>query len=62
MKIQRNKVRLKFMTEADDPFMDASPEECVAMVWELTKEVWSLRGSIYVERRLPRHVTKLIRP
>lgn len=60
MKMQRNKVKLMKMTKDDDPFVDASPQECVGMMWELTAELWSLTGAFDVEQRLQRNVTRLI--
>lgn len=61
MKVLRDKARLKKMSKIDDPFVAMSPQECVAFIWELTAELWSLRGSPYVERRLQRNVTNIIK-
>lgn len=48
-------------TKEDDSFVDSSFQERVSFVWELTVEIWSLKGSENVERRLQRHVANLIR-
>ena len=53
--------KLKRTSEEDDSFVPASPAERVAFIWELAAELWSVKGSEYVERRLPRHVTNLTR-
>ena len=47
--------------KGDDGFVCASAAERIAFMWELTAELYSLKGSEYVERRLPRHVTNLTR-
>jgi len=52
---------LKRVSKEDDSFVRASAAERVAFMWELTAELYSLKGSEYVERRLPRHVTNLTR-
>jgi hypothetical protein len=61
MKVIRNQSILKKITKEDDNFVRASAAERIAFMWELTAELWSLKGSEYVERRLPRHVTNLTR-
>jgi hypothetical protein len=42
-------------------FVDASPEARLSFMWELTKEVYSLRGNFDAEQRLQRNITNLIR-
>ena len=49
------------MTGQDDCFVNASPQQRIAFMWELTAELWSLRDSKYAEQRLQRNVTNLIR-
>ena len=49
------------MDKDDDCFVNASPQERIAFIWELTAELWSLRDKQYVERRLQRHVANLIK-
>lgn len=61
MKVLRDKARLRKMSKIDDPFVAISPQKCIAFIWELTAELWSLRGSPYVERRLQRNVTNIIK-
>jgi len=62
IKLDRNRVRVVKMSEDnDDGFVEASPAERIAMVWEITKDAWAFAGEINVEQRLPRHITKLIR-
>ena len=61
MKLDRMKTQLKKQTKQDDCFVNTSFQERISFVWELTSELWSLKGAEYVERRLQRHVTNLIR-
>ena len=63
MKVDRGKTCFRKMTDEDDGgYVDASPEECLNMMWELTAEIWSLIDKEAVERPLRRDITKLIRP
>lgn len=62
MNVQRDKARLRKLTDEDDDFVDASPAERLGMMWELTAEVWSLQGQDGAQQRLQRHVARLIRP
>ena len=61
VRVIRNQSTLKKMSKEDDSFVGASAPERVAFMWELTAELWSLKGPEDVERRLPRHVTNLTR-
>jgi hypothetical protein len=61
MKVIRTQSTLKKASKEDDSFVPATAAERVSFMWELTAELWSLKGSEYVERRLPRHVARLIR-
>jgi hypothetical protein len=61
MKVIRTQAKLKKASKEDDSFVRASAAERISFMWELTAELWSLKGSDYVEQRLPRHVTRLIR-
>ena len=61
MKIKRNFAKLKKLTKEDDSYVDASPQERLAFMWELTAEIWPLRGAKYVKRRLQRNITNLIK-
>ena len=61
MRVQRNKTKLKKMTPEEDNFVSASPQECLSYMWELAVEHWSLKEPGYVEQRLQRHITNLIK-
>jgi hypothetical protein len=54
-------VRLTYMSDKDESFVDLPGGELISFMWELTREIWSLRGKDLVERRLQRTVTNLIR-
>ncbi len=45
----------------DNDLVDAPPEVLVGFMWELTKEVYSLRGDFDAEQRLQRNITNLVR-
>jgi hypothetical protein len=62
MKLDRTKTLLKKQTKQDDCFVKASFQERISFVWDLTSELWSLKGAEDAERRLQRNVTNLIRP
>jgi len=49
------------MTKHDDCYVDASPQERISFIWQLTAELWSLKDKDSVERRLQRNVTNLIK-
>jgi len=38
-----------------------APKERISFMWDLTAELWSLKGIEYVERRLQRNITNLIK-
>ncbi len=61
MKVDRNKTYLGKASKNDEGFVDISPAERISFMWELTAELWSLRKSLYVERRLQRNITNLIK-
>ena len=61
MKLKRDYAKLSKMTDADDAYVDASPAERVGLVWEITRELWSLRNRQDAERRLQRNVATLVR-
>ena len=46
---------------SDNDLVDARPEVLVSFMWDLTKEVYSLRGDFHAEQRLQRNITNLIR-
>ena len=61
IKMKRNYTTLKKMTESDDGYVKASPQERVAFVWEITAELWSLKEAGSAERRLQRDVATLVK-
>ena len=61
MKLRKTITNLKKLAKRDDSFVNASPRELISFMWELTAEIWSLRGADYVKRRLQRNVTNLIK-
>ena len=61
MKVNRNKIYIGKVSKNDAGFAKISPAERISFMWELTAELWSLRKSPYVERRLQRNVTNLIK-
>jgi hypothetical protein len=62
IKLQRDKARLRKLTDEDDDFVDASLAERLGMMWELTAEVWSLRDPDCAQQRLQRQSARLIKP
>ena len=42
-------------------FVSGTPEDRILLVWPLTKEIASLSIKHDVERRLQRHITRLVR-
>jgi len=61
MKVIRNYTNLKKMTKQDNSYVNASPQERIAVIWEITAELWSLKDRQYAEQRLQRNVTKLVK-
>jgi len=61
IRVQKDQARLRKLSDEDDDFVDASPAERLSMMWELTAEIWSLRGQDCAQRRLQRHVASLVR-
>lgn len=61
MKVKRNKTYLGKVSMNDEGFAEVPPAERISFMWELTAELWSLRKSPYVERRLQRNITNLIK-
>ncbi|MFZ2145971.1 MAG: hypothetical protein WAV28_02030 [Sedimentisphaerales bacterium] len=61
MNLIKNHVKLVKMSCEEESFVKASPAERVSFMWELTKELWSLRNRQDTERRLQRNVTNLVR-
>jgi hypothetical protein len=61
MKVNRKKVSVGKVSKNDEGYAGGSPAKRVSFMWDLTAELWSLKKSPYVERRLQRNITKLIR-
>ena len=61
MNVDRDKVALKKITDADEHYVGASAAQRVAFIWELTAELWSLKDTGCAERRLQRDVTSFVR-
>lgn len=59
--VDRSKTKVIFGSDNSSGFVDLPPSECVAMVWELTRELWSLGGDTSAEQRLQRDVAVLIK-
>ena len=38
-----------------------TPEECIAMMWELTCNAWAFMGHADAEPRLQRHLVRVVR-
>lgn len=60
-RVDRSKAQLITNFQENSDFVDLPASECVALVWELTMELWSLRGDFDAEQRLQRDVAALIR-
>ena len=61
IKIRKNHTALKKMTQEDDSYVNASPQDRLALMWEITSEIWSLKNKNDVKRRLQRNITRLIK-
>ena len=62
MKMDRKQITVhKNGHPANDDYIDLPPNERIALVWELTKEVYALTGKHDVESRLQRNVVNMIR-
>jgi len=62
IRLQKNRAKLRKLSDEDNDFVDASPAERLGMIWELTAQLWSLRGQDCAQQRLQRHVARLIDP
>ena len=51
----------KIVDIRNDDFVPGSPEDRIKLVWFLTREITSLSKKHDAERRLQRHVTRLVR-
>lgn len=59
-----NKKRIvvrRLSDQRNDNFVPGTPAERIGLVWPLTAEIVSMSKKLDAERRLQRHVTRLIR-
>jgi hypothetical protein len=61
-RVNRREAALLSEGETTSDFVNLPPAECVEIVWELTRELWSLTGKFDAEQRLQRNVAVLKRP
>lgn len=62
MSMNRKRIAIYKMTDNPDVnYVPGTPEDRILLVWPLTKEIASLSVKHDVERRLQRHITRLIR-
>jgi len=63
MKSKQIIVRKRNLKEAEENsfLMETTEAERIAMVWEITKDVWVFVGDKNAESRLPRHVVTVER-
>ena len=60
-RVNRSKAALIRGFQENNLVVDVPPDECVGIIWELTRELWSISGGDNAERRLQRHITTLRR-
>jgi hypothetical protein len=60
-RVDRSKTALIRGFNENNLVVNVPPDECVGIIWELTRELWSISGSSDAERRLQRHITTLRR-
>jgi len=51
----------RMLDKHDDNFVPGTPGERIGMVWPLTREITSFSKKHDAERRLQRHITRLMR-
>lgn len=61
MKLLKTRATLKKMTKKEDFFVKGPFQKRLAIMWQLTAELWSMRGREYAQQRLQRNTAKLIR-
>lgn len=62
MKLNKNVAKLSQMKEiVNDEYVDASIEDRIKMVWDITQELWSIstKGNVNAKSRLQRNVASL---
>jgi hypothetical protein len=60
MKRERT-AKYKMSDHQDDNFVPGTPADRLGLVWPLTREIVSLSKKHDAERRLQRHITRLVR-
>ena len=58
---RKHTVVYRMSDRRNDDFVPGTPTDRISLVWLLTREVVSLSKKHYAERRLQRHVTRLVR-
>ncbi len=53
-------MKIKKLHEDDDNYADLSVQERLSIIWEITSDIWTLRGED-VKRRLQRNAATLIK-
>jgi hypothetical protein len=62
MKMDRKQIFVyKNKKPHNDEYVNLPPNKRMSLVWELTKEIYSLTGEHDVESRLQRHVINIIK-
>lgn len=59
--IREHTAKYRMTEQINDDFVPGTPEDRIAFVWPLTREIASLSEKQDVERRLQRHITHLTR-
>ena len=58
---RKHTAKFSMMDNRDDAYVPGTPEYRLGLVWALTREITSLSVKHDAERRLQRHVTRLVR-
>ena len=58
---RKNTVIYRMADRRNDDFVPGTPAERMSLVWPLTQEIASLSKKHDAERRLQRHITRLVR-
>jgi len=62
MELQRDHISISQLSDhADDNYVEASMEERIEIVWQLTKEACSISPLHDAEQRLQRHIFRVAR-
>ncbi len=59
--MKREKFVKKELDEQDDSYVEATPAERLAMLWEMTVDLYSFIGAFDAKQRLQRNVGNLIK-